>query len=172
MPSKTRLRQVDTSRIQRHKCLRGTLGRLPVAHFAKVSYPLHSLQVECISKGKTCRRHGLGVKVSVATIVKGGRALGMRAVSDHPHDGHTLAQTLEPMGVLIEAGTMPNTAIVDQGYQDVRLGHTTVLLCPMGLLVAARHRVLDRLGLISANRFGLKTELSRVDCLTVVNQQV
>lgn len=63
-------------------------------------YALHAPQVECISKGKARTPYEFGVKVSVATTLKEGLVVGMRSMPGNPYDGHTLAKTLEQVGIL------------------------------------------------------------------------
>ena len=39
----------------------------------------------------------------------------------NPYDGHTLAETLEQVGILTGTDRPPATAIVDRGYKGVKL---------------------------------------------------
>ncbi len=80
-------------------------------------YALHAPEAECISKGKARTPYEFGVKVSVATTLREGLVVGMRSMPGNPYDGHTLAETLEQVGILAER--QPHTAIVDRGYKGV-----------------------------------------------------
>ena len=55
-----------------------------------------------------------GVNVTLATTLKEGLVAGCRSMPSNPYDGHTLAQTLEQVGIL--TNQIPKTAIVDKGY--------------------------------------------------------
>ncbi len=80
-------------------------------------YALHAPEVECISKGKARTPYEFGVKVSIATTLKEGLVVGMRSMPGNPYDGHTLAETLEQVGILTGTDKPPATAIVDKGYK-------------------------------------------------------
>ncbi|MEO9101768.1 MAG: IS5 family transposase, partial [Burkholderiaceae bacterium] len=88
-------------------------------------YALHAPEVECISKGKARTPYEFGVKVSIATTLKEGLAVGMRSMPGNPYDGHTLAETLEQVSIL--ADRKPTTAIVDKGYQGVEIEGVRIL---------------------------------------------
>ncbi|MFY9512519.1 MAG: IS5 family transposase [Rubrivivax sp.] len=90
-------------------------------------YALHAPEVECISKGKARTPYEFGVKVSIATTLKEGLVVGMRAMPGNPYDGHTLAQTLEQVGILTGTDKMPATAVVDKGYQGVEIDGVRIL---------------------------------------------
>ena len=90
-------------------------------------YALHAPEVQCISKGKARTPYEFGVKVSVATTLKEGLVVGMRSMPGNPYDGHTLAETLEQVGILTGTDTMPGTAIVDKGYQGVNIDGVRIL---------------------------------------------
>ncbi len=81
-------------------------------------YALHAPEVECISKGKARTPYEFGVKVSIATTLKEGLVVGMRSMPGNPYDGHTLAETV---GILTGTDRPPATAIVDRGYNGVKL---------------------------------------------------
>lgn len=66
-------------------------------------------EVECISKGKARTPYEFGVKVSIATTLKEGLVVGMRSMPGNPYDGHTLAETIEQVGIL--ADRAPTTVI-------------------------------------------------------------
>jgi transposase, IS5 family len=65
------------------------------------------------------------VKVSIATTLKEGLVVGMRSMPGNPYDGHTLAETLEQVGILAER--TPTTAIVDKGYWGVEVDGVRIL---------------------------------------------
>jgi len=88
-------------------------------------YALHAPEVECISKGKAKNPYEFGVKVSVATTLKEGIVVGMRSMPGNPWDGHTLAETLEQVGILNDR--QPKVVIVDKGYQGVEVPNTQIL---------------------------------------------
>jgi len=88
-------------------------------------YALHAPEVECISKGKARTPYEFGVKVTIATTLKEGLVVGMRSMPGNPWDGHTLAETLEQVGILADA--RPKIAIVDKGYQGVKVDGVRIL---------------------------------------------
>lgn len=91
-------------------------------------YALHAPEVECISKGKARTPYELGVKVSIATTLKEGLVVGMRSMPGNPYDGHTLAETLEQVGILTGTDKPPATAIVDKGYRGVEIEGVRILM--------------------------------------------
>lgn len=91
-------------------------------------YALHAPEVECISKGKARTPYEFGVKVSIATTLKEGLVVGMRSMPGNPYDGHTLAETLEQVGILTGTDKPPATAIVDRGYKGVKLEGVRILM--------------------------------------------
>lgn len=90
-------------------------------------YALHAPEVECISKGKARTPYEFGVKVSIATTLKEGLVVGMRSMPGNPYDGHTLAETLEQVGILTGTDRPPATAIVDKGYRGVEIEGVRIL---------------------------------------------
>ncbi|RDI24953.1 IS4 family transposase [Pseudacidovorax intermedius] len=90
-------------------------------------YALHAPEVECISKGKARTPYEFGVKVSIATTLKEGLVVGMRSMPGNPYDGHTLAETLEQVGILTGTDRPPATAIVDKGHQGVQIEGARIL---------------------------------------------
>ena len=88
-------------------------------------YALHALEVECISKGKARTLYEFGVEVTVATTLKEGLVVGMRSISGNPYDGHTLAETVEQVGIL--ADVKPEIAIVDKGYCGIDIDGVRIL---------------------------------------------
>ncbi|MDC0308935.1 hypothetical protein OAL38_00660 [bacterium] len=65
-------------------------------------YSVHTPEVECISKGKAHKRYEFGVKVSVGTSSRGGWHVAAQAHPGNPYDGHTLKETLEQVGRLVD----------------------------------------------------------------------
>ena len=83
-------------------------------------YSLHAAEVECISKGKARTPHEFGVKVGIASTLKGNLVVGARAFHGNPYDGHTLREQLEQAGILMQdSAVKPVTAYVDLGYRGV-----------------------------------------------------
>jgi IS5 family transposase len=83
-------------------------------------YAWHAPEVDCISKGKARTPYELGVKVGIASTLRGTLIVGARAFHGNPYDGHTLAEQLEQATILIQDSTArPTTAFVDLGYQGV-----------------------------------------------------
>ncbi len=91
-------------------------------------YALHAPEVECISKGKARTPYEFGVKVSIATTHKEGLVVGMRSMPGNPYDGHTLAETLEQVGILTGTDCKPKTAVVDRGYRGVQIEGVRILM--------------------------------------------
>ena len=90
-------------------------------------YALHAPEVECISKGKARTPCEFGVKVS-ATTLKEGLVVGMRSMPGNPYDGHTLAETLEQVGIVTGTDKLPTTAIVDKGYRGAQIEGVRILM--------------------------------------------
>ncbi len=88
-------------------------------------YAMHAPEVECISKGKARTPYEFGVKVTIATTLKEGLVVGMRSMPGNPRDGHTLAETMEQVGILAEQH--PKIVVVDKGYQGVTLEKVRIL---------------------------------------------
>ena len=53
--------------------------------------------------------------------------VGMRSMPGNPYDGHTLAETLEQVGILTGTDKPPATAIVDKGYRGVEVEGVRIL---------------------------------------------
>lgn len=90
-------------------------------------YALHAPEVECISKGKARTPYEFCVKVSIATMLKQGLVVGMRSMPGKPYTGHTLAETLEQVGILTGTDRPPATDIVDKGYRGVEIEGVRIL---------------------------------------------
>lgn len=83
-------------------------------------YSWHAGEVECVSKGKARTPYEFGVKVGIATTLKGNLIVGARSFPGNPYDGHTLAEQLEQSSILMEAaGVRPETVYTDLGYRGV-----------------------------------------------------
>lgn len=54
--------------------------------------------------------------------------VGMRSMPGNPYDGHTLAETLEQVGILTGTDRLPATAIVDKGYRGVEIEGVRILM--------------------------------------------
>ena len=68
------------------------------------------------------------MKVSIATTLKEGLVVGMRSMPGNPYDGHTLAETLEQVGILTGTDRLPAMAIVDKGYRGVEIEGVRILM--------------------------------------------
>lgn len=104
-------------------------------------YALHAPEVECISKGKARTPYEFGVKVSIATTLKEGLVVGMRSMPGNPYDGHTLAETLEQVGILTGTDKPPATAIVDKGYRGVEIEGVRILMSGQKVMCGAGHNL-------------------------------
>ena len=83
-------------------------------------YSWHAPEVECISKGKSRNPYEFGVKVGIATTLKGALIVGARSFTGNPYDGHTLNEQVEQAAILMQAtGMKPETVYVDLGYRGV-----------------------------------------------------
>jgi IS5 family transposase len=83
-------------------------------------YSFHAPEVSCISKGKSKQPYEFGVKVGIASTLKGNLIVGARAFHGNPYDGHTLNAQLEQATILMQdTGNKPTTAFVDLGYRGV-----------------------------------------------------
>ncbi|MGE0315540.1 MAG: IS5 family transposase [Lautropia sp.] len=88
-------------------------------------YAFHAPEVECIAKGKARTPYEFGARATIATTLKEGFVVGMRSTPSNPYDGHTLAETLEQVGIL--ATREPKVAIVDRGYRGVDVEGVQIL---------------------------------------------
>jgi IS5 family transposase len=94
-------------------------------------YAWHAPEVSCINKGKARQPYEFGVKVGIASTLKGNLIVGTRAFHGNPYDGHTLHEQLEQASILMQdRADKPTTAFVDLGYRgvdddnpDVRIVH-------------------------------------------------
>jgi len=83
-------------------------------------YAWHAPEVSCISKGKARTPYEFGVKVGIASTLRGNLIVGARAFHGNPYDGHTLNEQLEQASILMQdSGHKPTTAFVDLGYRGV-----------------------------------------------------
>jgi len=94
-------------------------------------YAWHAPEVSCISKGKARTPYEFGVKVGIASTIRGNLIVGARAFHGNPYDGHTPHDQLEQAAILMQdTQRKPMTAFVDLGYRgvdahnpDVRIVH-------------------------------------------------
>jgi transposase, IS5 family len=96
-------------------------------------YSFHAPEVSCINKGKSRQPYEFGVKVGIASTVKGNLIVGARAFHGNPYDGHTLNEQLEQATILMQdTGVKPTTAIVDLGYRGVDADNPQVRIVHRG----------------------------------------
>ena len=87
-------------------------------------YSWHAPEVECISKGKSRNPYEFGVKVGIATTLKG-----------NPYDGHTLQEQVEQASILMQTtGVRPQTVYVDLGYRGVDQANPDIAIKHRGRL--------------------------------------
>ena len=80
----------------------------------------HTPEVDCISKGKAKQPYEFGVKVGIASTLKGNLILGACAFYGNPYDGHTLNEQLVQADILLQDSQRKRaTAFVDLGYRGV-----------------------------------------------------
>ena len=83
-------------------------------------YAWHAPEVDCISKGKARTPYEFGVKVGIASTLKGNLIVGAKSFHGNPYDGHTLNEQLEQASILMQdSAAKPTTAFVDLGYRGV-----------------------------------------------------
>lgn len=83
-------------------------------------YAWHAPEVDCISKGKARTPYEFGVKVGIASTLKGNLIVGAKSFHGNPYDGHTLNEQLEQAAILMQdSAVKPATAFVDLGYRGV-----------------------------------------------------
>lgn len=91
-------------------------------------YSWHAPETDVIAKGKARTTYEFGVKVGIASTLKGNLVLGARSIPNNPYYVHTLAEQLE------QASFLSNSTIkdvyddlgyrgVDQDNPDVSLKH-------------------------------------------------
>jgi IS5 family transposase len=74
-------------------------------------YSWHAPEVECISKGKSRNPYEFGVKVGIATTLKGTLIVGARSFPGNSYDGHPLNEQVEQASILMQTtGVTPQTA--------------------------------------------------------------
>lgn len=70
--------------------------------------------------GKARTPYEFGVKVGIASTLRGNLIVGARAFHGNPYDGHTLNEQLEQATILMQdSRSKPATAFVDLGYRGV-----------------------------------------------------
>lgn len=83
-------------------------------------YAWHAPEVDPINKGKAKTPYEFGVKVGIASTLRGNLIVGARAFHGNPYDGHTLNEQLEQATILMQDSRVkPATAFVDLGYRGV-----------------------------------------------------
>lgn len=103
-----------------------TGSRKAVGNRAKL-YSWHAPEVECISKGKSRTPFEFGVKVGLATTLKGNLIVGARSFVGNPYDGHTLYEQIEQSTILMQdLGVRPQTVYTDLGYRGVDKDNPTI----------------------------------------------
>ena len=111
-------------------------------------YAFHAPEVECIGKGKSRQPYEFGVKVGIATTLKGNLIVGARAFPGNPYDGHTLNAQLEQATILMQDNRVkPSDVFVDLGYRGVDADNPTVAIKHRGKfrsLSASDQRMLKR----------------------------
>ncbi|SEQ31569.1 Transposase DDE domain-containing protein [Thalassovita taeanensis] len=118
---------------------------------------LHESEVDCISKGKARKRYEFGTKVSLATTIDEGFAVGMRALPGNPYDGHTLPEALKQVEIL--TGRTPALAVVDRGYRRHGVSATQVQVSGMRRgLTSTPKRLLRRHSAIEPEIGHMKTD--------------
>ena len=80
-------------------------------------YSWHAPETEVIAKGKARTPYEFGVKVGIASTLKGNLILGARSFPNNPYDGHTLAEQLEQASIL--SNSTIKDVYVDLGYRGV-----------------------------------------------------
>ena len=101
-------------------------------------YSWHAPEVSCIGKGKARQPYEFGVKVGIATTLHGNLIVGARAFHGNPYDGHTLAEQLEQVSILLQDNQhrgvtlRPHTIYTDLGYRGVDAQLPGVKLCHRG----------------------------------------
>jgi IS5 family transposase len=80
-------------------------------------YSWHAPETEVIAKGKARTPYEFGVKVGIASTLKGNLILGARSFPNNPFDGHTLSEQLEQASIL--SNNTIKDVYVDLGYRGV-----------------------------------------------------
>jgi transposase, IS5 family len=111
-------------------------------------YAFHAPEVECIGKGKSRQPYEFGVKVGIATTLKGNLIVGAKAFPGNPYDGHTLNAQLEQASILMQDNQIkPSDVFVDLGYRGVDADNPAVAIKHRGKyksLSASDKRMLKR----------------------------
>ena len=96
-------------------------------------YSFHAPEVSCINKGKSRQPYEFGVKVGIASTVRGNLIVGAKAFHGNPYDGHTLNAQLEQATIVMQdTGVKPTTAFVDLGYRGVDTDNPQVRIVHRG----------------------------------------
>lgn len=96
-------------------------------------YAWHAPEVSCISQDKARTPYEFGVKVGIASTLRGTLIVGARAFHGNPYDGHTLHDQLEQASILMQdTERKPMTAFVDLGYRGVDADNPDVKIVHRG----------------------------------------
>jgi hypothetical protein len=89
----------------------------------------HAIVKESIPLNRKAGRYEFGVKVGIATTLKGNLIVGAKAFAGNPHDGHTLNAQLEQISILVQDNKIaPSDVFVDLGYRGVDANNPTVAI--------------------------------------------
>jgi transposase, IS5 family len=93
----------------------------------------HAPEVDCISKGKAKQPYEFGVKVGIASTLRGNLIVGARAFHGNPYDGHTLNEQIEQATILMQdSAAKPAVVYVDLGYRGVDTDNPQVQIIHRG----------------------------------------
>jgi IS5 family transposase len=101
-----------------------TQSQTPKSHGIPKLYSWHAPEVEVIAKGKARTPYEFGVKVGVASTLRGNLIVGARSFPHNPYDGHTLQEQLEQASILSDSTI--KDVYVDLGYRGVDQQNPTV----------------------------------------------
>jgi IS5 family transposase len=114
------MRQALGETLSKARCIVDQSGRRKAADGQPKLYAWHAPEVDCISKGKAQAPYEFGVKVGIASTLKGNLIVGARVFHGNTYDGHTLNGQLERASILMQdSAVKPATAFVDLGYRGV-----------------------------------------------------
>ena len=101
--------------INRQRTIVGRLAREIERHMATLAASLQDMLRESLAKART--PYEFGVKVGIASTLKGNLILGARSFPNNPFDGHTLSEQLEQASIL--SNSTIKDVYVDLGYRGV-----------------------------------------------------
>jgi transposase, IS5 family len=82
-------------------------------------YAWHAPEVDCINKGKAKTPYEFGVKVGIASTLKGNLIVGAKAFHGNPYDGHTLNEQLEQATILMQDTGQAHDGVCGPGLSGV-----------------------------------------------------